>query len=1050
MVQKFFNWVKIQKFKTNKKLLGLLIASPIFLACSMAGGNVYAVYSTNPVPVIVTSPAPPSAAYNTTFTVAAHIDQTVDTSPDDQSYALYIIASGDCSGFGNGAATITMNTGTPGAFGCTVIIQNGNGSGGGYTPGGYAVSSVYEYVTATKASQNISVTTPAQPSAANNASFTVGATADSGLTVAITASGSCTDVDNGNGTALVTMISNAGDCTILYDQAGDANYLAATEQTNVTSAQLSQSISVTTAAHGTAIYGSSFTVGATADSGLIVAITTSGVCTDVDNGDGTALVTMAGGTGTCTINYNQVGNSSYSAATQVSNSVIAQTQVLTVSGITVTDATYSGGTTAILDTSLAQINGAVAGDVISFISLPTTGTFASANAGSNIVVTIGGVTTNANPNNYSLTQPTATGNILKATPLITVTPYNVVYNAVAHSDSYSATGVVGETLSGVNVSGTTNTNAGTYIDSWTFTDVTGNYNNASGNVTNIISPATANITISGYTGVYDGNAHGASVSSATGVGGVDLSSFVNLGSMFANVPGGTANWSFANPNYVSQSGTANITITPANATITLMPYSLTYDGTAHSDSYSVIGVKGEALSGMDVTGTTNTNVGTYSDSWTFTDITGNYNNASGNVTDVISPATAMISISGFSGQYDGLTHGATVNGAVGVNGEDLSGGIVLSGGFSLLPGGVENWTFSSPNYLPQSGSVAITIYNLIAPVIAPMNDMIQVSSSPLAVYYTSPNVTDLTDPVSTASCFPASGSVFNLGSTTVTCRATNTSGISAVPVSFTVTVNPPVDASYQTLIQPLTTLTNDVSAVVVGGSTASSTIVVPSSVSNPTLDVTALLSSDSQGNITATLAGDITVSSDTSIGEVTATLPAGETITGPAGQWMGIINLPKVVTTTVTPTTDPNDTVGTATSIEIGFGNVPLTFSIPVRLLFAGQAGQLAGWSRNGQFTAITENCLSDSISGIPSGANDCFINVGSDMAIWTDHFTVFTVYTQKHKVATVASIAKTTQMKWYWWVAVVAVVGAVGSVGTYKLGYRTAEIEAMKNSRKK
>jgi hypothetical protein len=112
--------------------------------------------------------------------------------------------------------------------------------------------------------------------------------------------------------------------------------------------------------------------------------------------------------------------------------------------------------------------------------------------------------------------------------------------------------VKGEALSGLNVSGTTHTNAGDYTaDPWTFTDVTGNYNNTSGAVHDKIAKANAVINVVGYTGTYDGNAHGAS-GTATGVGGVDISGSLNLGSTFTNVPGGTAHWTFTNSNYNDQ------------------------------------------------------------------------------------------------------------------------------------------------------------------------------------------------------------------------------------------------------------------------------------------------------------------------------------------------------------------------------------------------------------------------------------------------------------------------------------------------------------------
>ena len=46
----------------------------------------------------------------------------------------------------------------------------------------------------------------------------------------------------------------------------------------------------------------------------------------------------------------------------------------------------------------------------------------------------------------------------------------------------------------------------------------------------------------GY-GIYDGNEHGIS-GTATGADGSDLSSLLDLGAKYQNVPGGTASWTF--------------------------------------------------------------------------------------------------------------------------------------------------------------------------------------------------------------------------------------------------------------------------------------------------------------------------------------------------------------------------------------------------------------------------------------------------------------------------------------------------------------------------
>ena len=76
-------------------------------------------------------------------------------------------------------------------------------------------------------------------------------------------------------------------------------------------------------------------------------------------------------------------------------------------------------------------------------------------------------------------------------------------------------------------------------------------------------------------------------------------------------------------------------IDKANATIVVTPYSVTYDGRAHTATGTAKGVQGESLSGLDLSGTTHTNAGDYTgDAWTFTDTTGNYNNASGTVTTI--------------------------------------------------------------------------------------------------------------------------------------------------------------------------------------------------------------------------------------------------------------------------------------------------------------------------------------------------------------------------------------------------------------------------------
>ncbi len=346
-----------------------------------------------------------------------------------------------------------------------------------------------------------------------------------------------------------------------------------------------------------------------------------------------------------------------------------------------------------------------------------------------------------------------------------------------------------------------------------------------------------------------------------------------------------------------------------------------------------------------------------------------------------------------------------------------------------------------------TSTFTVTVRDTTAPVIAAHSNITVTSATATAVTFTAPTATDIVDGAAPAVCTPASSSTFALGTTTVTCTKTDAAGNTATS-TFTVTVNPPVDTTHEVLLQPTTELSGSVTQVVVGGQTTSSTVNVPESVTNATLSVAAILTS-TDGTKAATLAGDINVNATTSSGQVTVAIPAGITISGPT-DWNGVINLPKVVTTTVTLPADSGFTATEVTSIEVGFGDVPLTFDQPVRLVFAGKAGKSVGWSRAGVFSLITANCTSDSASGMPAGANECKIDSGADLAVWTKHFTVFTTYAQKasgvlgetsgQALTSSASVEVVkAHIKWYWWL-VIAAGTAVVAIISYNYGYRQAK----------
>ena len=154
-----------------------------------------------------------------------------------------------------------------------------------------------------------------------------------------------------------------------------------------------------------------------------------------------------------------------------------------------------------------------------------------------------------------------------------------------------------------------------------------------------INKADPDCTVTGYSGTYDGDPHGASGSCA-GVNDEGPLAGLDLGQSFTNVPGGTANWSFTDQsgNYSNDDGSVAIEISKADPDCTVTGYSGAYDGDPHGASGSCAGVNGEGpLAGLDL-GQSFTNVPGGTANWSFTDQSGNYSNDDGSVAIEISKA----------------------------------------------------------------------------------------------------------------------------------------------------------------------------------------------------------------------------------------------------------------------------------------------------------------------------------------------------------------------------------------------------------------------------
>jgi hypothetical protein len=282
----------------TKQTIRCLLATALVVGLGASGAA--AATTGTPQTINVTSHAPATAAYDDAFFVAAR---------STSSLPVVISSSGVCTNSG-GTFSMTSGTGT-----CTVKYdQPGDGT---YDP----APQVVEQVVAQKADQDITFD-PLDDGTYGDPDFEVGAFASSDLDVTFSATGACTI------TGVTVHIADAGSCTVIAAQAGDANFNAA--------APVSQTFDIDKADQtisfdplDNAAYGDpDFTVSATADSDLAVSFSAAGKCTV--RGRRVHLT----GPGTCTLTASQPGNADFNAADDVSESFSIAKPVCSVPRLT--------------------------------------------------------------------------------------------------------------------------------------------------------------------------------------------------------------------------------------------------------------------------------------------------------------------------------------------------------------------------------------------------------------------------------------------------------------------------------------------------------------------------------------------------------------------------------------------------------------------------------------------------------------------------------------------------------------------------------------------
>ena len=250
----------------------------------------------------------------------------------------------------------------------------------------------------------------------------------------------------------------------------------------------------------------------------------------------------------------------------------------------------------------------------------------------------------------------------------------------------------------------------------------GDYTLTSNDATLTITPATLTISATSDTKVYDSTTAVTGVTpTVTGLKGSDT--------VTDAATGGAVTEGFSSPNVLGTDGhgtnnmvidpflvndgtygqnynitvnTAAGTITPANANLSVTGYDVTYDGNTHTATGSATGISDVDLSSdLDLAGTTHTNAGSYADTWTFSDPTGNYAPEHGSLTDNIAQANPNVITTDFGGVYNGEPYAATVT---------VNGNTSLEGVTPTITYEQQDANGNGPDPQKRSGSSTLRVF----------------------------------------------------------------------------------------------------------------------------------------------------------------------------------------------------------------------------------------------------------------------------------------------------------------------------------------------------
>jgi hypothetical protein len=391
---------------------GLPVSFGVSGQCSLINGQVHL---TGAGSCTVTASQAGNGNYNAapdisrTFSIAK-TDQTIDFAAlSDKTYgdadfdvsatatsglAVTFSASGNCQ-------MVFGKVDLTGAGTCTVTASQAGDSN--YN----AASDVSRTFSIAKSGQTISFATISDTTQ-HSADIEINATATSGLTVPLQATGPCTLSSNTSPAS--AHITGAGTCTITASQGGDSNYNAASDVVRSFSiSKDDQTITFATPADRT--YGDAdFDPGATASSGLAVSYVATGDCSIVN---GMVHITAAG---SCTVTASQTGDANNNPASDVQRTFAIATAPLT---ITANDRTKTYGTIITIGTSQFTTSALVGSESVASVTLTSSGSGSAAHAGAYPIVPSAAVAgAGTDLANYSITYVNGTLTVNKASQAI--------------------------------------------------------------------------------------------------------------------------------------------------------------------------------------------------------------------------------------------------------------------------------------------------------------------------------------------------------------------------------------------------------------------------------------------------------------------------------------------------------------------------------------------------------------------------------------------------------------------------------------------------------